>query len=76
VTTDEIVGFAAMATNVAGNILITRKSWHGWWVRIISILLWGAYGISDTRWPVIANAVVFFGINCYGIWAWRRSKES
>lgn len=71
-----VLGFAAFLLNVWGNILLTRKSRNGWYVRIASILLWGAYGIGAASWPNVANAVVFLGINGYGLWKWRPSNVS
>lgn len=71
-----LAGFAAFVLNVWGNLLLARKSERGWWVRIASIILWGAYGIGAASWPNILNAVTFFGINCYGLWKWRTERRS
>lgn len=68
-----IVGFAAFATNVLGNVLLARKHISGWLVRLVSIVLWGIYGSKITSWPMVANAVTFFCINLYGFWNWRRA---
>jgi hypothetical protein len=71
-TFNDVFGFAAFASNVAGNLMLTRKNAGGWHVRIVSILLWGAYGVQTASLPIIANAVTFLGINIYGLWNWRR----
>ena len=67
------LGFAAFATNVAGNFLLAHKRLSGWVVRLVSIVLWGVYASEIASWPMIANAITFFGINCYGIWQWRKA---
>lgn len=74
VTPVDAFGFAAFASNVWGNILLARKSETGWWIRIVSILLWGAYGWAASSLPNLANAVVFLGINIYGLLKWRRER--
>lgn len=64
-------GFAAFVSNVWGNWLLAQKSRRGWVVRIVSIVLWGAYGSTLANVPMILNAATFFAINCYGWWKWR-----
>lgn len=71
---DDAFGFAAFLSNVAGNLLLARKSEKGWPVRIGSILLWGAYGLRTASLPIMANAATFFVINIYGMWSWRRAR--
>lgn len=76
-TVVDIVGFAAFILNVAGNFMLIYKERFGWWgwaVRIVSIVCWFAYGVGDASWPNIANAVAFFGINCWGVWKWRKER--
>jgi hypothetical protein len=76
VTLGDAIGFAAFLTNVAGNLLLTGKSVHGWWIRIVAIVLWFVYARSTASWPMTANAVTFFGINCYGLWKWNRERKT
>lgn len=71
----EIVGFVAFALNVLGNYLLAVKSDRGWLVRLVSIVCWGVYGGKTQSWPMIANAVTFFGINCFGYWKWRKEAR-
>lgn len=70
--TIEIVGFLAFVLNVVGNLLLARKSIHGWVVRLASIILWGIYALEITSLAMIANSITFFGINVYGWWNWSR----
>lgn len=68
-------GFAAFISNVVGNLLLARKATSGWWVRIGSILLWGAFGVASRSLPIIANAATFLAINVYGLVTWRREAK-
>lgn len=70
-----IFGFAAFVTNVWGNLLLARKSTRGWHLRIVSIVLWGVYGVAAASWPNIVNAATFFLINLYGLWKWRQEER-
>ena len=65
-------GYFSFLMNVAGNFMLTHKSRHGWLVRIVAIVSWGIYGIQLSSKPVMANAVTFFCVNCYGWWKWSR----
>lgn len=78
ITFIEIVGFAAFLTNVAGNLMLvwqTAFGWYGWAMRILAIVLWFAYAFDTADLPLIANAVTFFCINCWGVWKWRRDRK-
>jgi len=70
----DLVGFAAFASNVAGNLLLAWKRIDGWIVRAVSIVLWGIYASNIDSWPMIANSVTFFAINCFGFWKWRKKQ--
>ncbi len=72
----EVVGFAAFATNVAGNLMLAGKSARGWVVRLVSIVLWFIYAANTSSPALVANAVTFFAINCYGLWKWKREAAA
>ena len=71
----EAVGIAAFITNVVGNLLLARKSERGWWVRIVSIVLWFFYARNTASLAMTLNSVTFFGINIYGLIHWRRERR-
>ncbi len=70
----EVVGFGAYIANVVGNVLLIYKRGSGFDIRIVSIVLWGIYGLGELSPAVLANSITFFGINCYGAWKWRRGE--
>ena len=72
----EIVGFFAYLTNVAGNLLLARKNIWAWPVRIVSITAWGIYAWDIASLSLFANAITFFGINCYGLWFWLKDRDT
>lgn len=72
----ESIGLAGFATNVVGNMLLTRKNVHGWWIRILSNTLWSVYSWHEMTLSVSLNHLVFFGINVYGWHKWRKSAPS
>lgn len=72
VTIVDVLGFVATILNVAGNLMLAQKRRDGWWVRIFSILFWGAYGVGAGSLPNIANAVIFLVINVYGLAKWKK----
>lgn len=72
----EMIGFCGFATNVAGNMLLTAKSQHGWWIRIVSNALWLAYAGATASFAVTANAIVFSAINIYGWRKWSREARA
>ena len=71
----EAVGFLAFVLNVAGNVMLAWKNKIGWLVRIASIIAWGVYAVNIVSWPMMANAVTFFGINCVGFYRWSREAK-
>ena len=71
----EIVGFFAYLTNVAGNLLLARKNIWAWPVRMVSIVAWGIYAWDIASLSLLANAVTFFGINCYGLYYWLKDRK-
>lgn len=71
----ELVGYAAFATNVAGNLMLAWQTIWGWVVRLVSIMLWFAYAYSEADAPLIANACTFFCLNLFGLWKWTRERR-
>lgn len=68
----ELVGLAAFLLNVVGNLMLARRRMAGWLVRLAAITAWGIYAMLAWSPSLLANAITFFGINCYGYWNWRR----
>lgn len=66
------IGLASFATNVAGNLMLAKVSSRGWAVRIVSNLLWTIYAGTTAAFWLNVNHAVFFVINVYGWWQWRR----
>ena len=71
----ESIGMVGFITNVIGNVLVTRKNRNGWWVRIVSNLLWTVYAGSTASLSVNVNHGVFFLLNVYGWWRWSRDEK-
>ncbi len=69
------IGFIGYGTNVAGNLLLAWKRTSGWIVRAVSIVAWGIYAASIDSWPMIANSVTFFVLNCIGFAKWRKQDR-
>jgi len=67
-------GYLSFLLNVAGNLFLAWKWRSGWVVRIVAIVSWGIYGLQLASKPIIANAVTFFCINCYGWYKWRKDE--
>lgn len=72
----ESIGMTGFVTNVAGNMLLTRKNKHGWWIRIVSNLLWTVYAGTTASFSMNVNHGVFFVINIYGWWKWAREQRA
>jgi hypothetical protein len=72
----EVIGIAGFLTNVGGNILIGRKSEHGYPVRLLSNALWVAYAWSAMSPSVVLNAVTFSALNVWYWRAWRRERKA
>lgn len=73
----EVLGYVATASNVAGNLMLAKMGISGWVVRIATNLLYIAYAlqVSDGM-PVVANHILFLGINVYGWHIWRRMQNT
>lgn len=74
-TVVDALGFAAFLANVAGNLMLAWQTIWGWVVRLVAISLWFAYGYEEASMPLLVNGVVFFVINCFGLWKWRRDRR-
>lgn len=65
----QAVGWLALALNVWGNLRLTSKGSAGWMIRLASNACWIVYSVDTAAWALLANHVLFAGINVYG---WRR----
>ena len=73
----DILGYVAFALNVWGNLALTSKGVSGWIVRLACNICWLPYCFS-TRPPayaLLANHVLFAGINIYGWRRWKREAK-
>lgn len=70
----EWVGFLAVALNVGGNLLLTRKDARGWAVRLVCNVAQLAYAILIASMSLSVNALVFALINVVGVVRWRRGR--
>lgn len=68
------LGWVAAVLNVWGNLALTTKGIRGWIIRIACNLCWMPYGVYTRAWALLANHLLFVGINCYGWWKWRRDE--
>lgn len=69
-----LLGYSALVLNVTGNLMLARKNIWGWIVRLLTNVAWIAYAVQVSGGePMALNHILFFGINIYGFWHWRRS---
>lgn len=66
----EATGWIAFALNVWGNLALTSYSIRGWVIRLLSNAFWVAYSVDAGAWALLANHVVFAGINIVGWIRW------
>lgn len=74
-TTAVIIGYIGATANIAGNLMLAKKSTLGWLVRLGVNLLFIGYALSAASsdlGPVLFNHVVFVLVNLYGFVAWKR----
>ncbi len=70
----EIIGYVATALNIWGNLLLAKQSIQGWLVRLATNVVYVVYALQiDQGLPVVANHVLFFGINLYGLRQWKKA---
>lgn len=73
----EITGYLATALNVAGNLMLAKQSVSGWLVRMLTNVVYVVYALQiEQGMPVVANHVLFFGINIYGFYSWRKAATT
>lgn len=71
----EVAGALYFVLNVLGNAALVWKWRSGWLLRIVAILMQGAYAVLQRSPSFIANSAVFLVLNCYGWWKWRREAK-
>ncbi len=71
------LGFVAFLLNVVANLMLATKNSWGWILRLVSNVAWIAYAIHvvDGE-PMVLNHIVFFGINVFAFWNWRRLGDA
>lgn len=71
----EATGYLATGLNVAGNLMLAKLSIRGWIVRMVTNAVYIVYALQISQGlPVVANHVLFLGINAYGLWRWQKVK--
>lgn len=74
-TAKDIIGVLAFVLNVLGNLQLAYRSHYGWWTRLVAIVVWGVYAVVISNGPLLLNSLVFFGINSWGVWQWRKTSH-
>jgi hypothetical protein len=70
----ELIGWVALLLNVWGNLALVKKSNSGWIIRLVCNVAWVAYSIFFAAWPLLANHLIFAGINYHGWWKWKAAQ--
>jgi hypothetical protein len=68
----DALGWLAFVLNVWGNLALTSKGVSGWIIRLACNVCWVPYAIATGAWALLANHLLFMGINAYGWWKWTR----
>lgn len=71
----EVLGFLAMGLNIWANIQLARMKDSGWILRLVCNAIWLIVGVMMLSPSIIANSLVFTGINIYGIRKWRAARR-
>lgn len=66
----ELTGWIAFALNVWGNLALTGLSVHGWVIRLACNGFFIPYAVHTEAWALLANHIVFAGINILGWYRW------
>jgi hypothetical protein len=73
----EVTGYAATGLNIWGNLALARMSRTGWIIRMLTNVVYVIYAVQVSGgMPVVANHVLFFGINLYGFRRWQCESGS
>lgn len=70
----QLLGWLALALNVWGNLALTSKGVRGWIIRLACNACWIPYSINTEAWALLANHMLFAGINVYGWRKWNRES--
>jgi hypothetical protein len=71
----QFLGWLAFALNVWGNLALTSKGVRGWIIRLACNVCWMPYSVHTEAWALLANHVLFAGINVYGWRKWTREAS-
>lgn len=71
----EVLGWLALALNVWGNLMLTSKGVSGWIIRLACNFCWMPYSVSTGAWALLANHMLFAGINIYGWQRWTKENQ-
>ncbi len=64
------IGYLAVTLCVAGMLLLARHSPWGWFVHCAGILCWLTFALLMRSGPLLADALVYVGVDVYGAWRW------
>lgn len=70
-----VLGWLAFALNVWGNMMLTTKSRSGRMVRLACNICWLPYAVLTGAWALLANHIVFMGINVIGWVRWHKEDQ-
>ena len=71
----QAMGWLALGLNVWGNLALAKKGTVGWLIRLACNFAWVVYSFSFGVWPLLANHVLFAGINVYGWREWSKTMH-
>ncbi|UUX95822.1 hypothetical protein [Aquabacterium sp. J223] len=76
----DLVQWPAMAVTVVASWLVAsteerRRRW-GFWVFLLSNVLWVVWGVPAKAWALVALQVALAAMNTRGAWKNRRSHEA
>jgi len=71
-----ILAWLATALSLCGNIGVMRKRVWGWWLWIVSNLIWIAYDAYISAWPQAVLFVVYLMIAIVAVIRWKREESA